>query len=155
MNYRRKETTVSDEIESICTRCKEETLHRVVAMVEGRVHLVICTRCGGQHRYRPSAEINKKGVPRPTINRARTTKATQPLRLQQHMQEWQKLKENAGELQPLPYKISTSFRANQTIEHPKFGLGFVLKVIDDNKIQVFFQNDIKVLVMNGAGANQK
>ncbi len=154
MNYRRKGTTVSDEVDSICTRCKEETIHRVVAMVEGRVHLVICTRCGGQHRYRPTIEIKQKGVPRTTINRARKTKATQPLRLQEHMREWQNLKEKAGELQSLPYEISSSYRANQAIEHPKFGLGFVLKVIDDNKIQVFFQNDIKVLVMHGAGYTQ-
>jgi hypothetical protein len=50
--------------------------------------------------------------------------------------------------------MSASYQENQAIKHTKFGLGFVLKVIDNNMIEVFFQHDIKVLAMNRAGSAQ-
>ena len=45
---------MGDETDSICPRCDDETIHRVVAMKEKKIHLVICSRCNSQHRYRPS-----------------------------------------------------------------------------------------------------
>ncbi|MBF0508533.1 MAG: hypothetical protein HQK57_06350, partial [Deltaproteobacteria bacterium] len=34
------------------------------------------------------------------------------------------------------------------IDHVKFGLGFVTKVIDSKKIMVMFEKEIKTMVMN-------
>ncbi|MGD8371206.1 MAG: hypothetical protein PVG64_00480 [Syntrophobacterales bacterium] len=146
-----KSTSVGDETDSNCPRCKEETIHRVVAMMEEKVHVVICTRCGSQHKYRPSLSAMRKKVPLPSERQARLLKKIVSEKASQDgesLEDWRKLKEFAGEVQPLPYDQSVSYHENQAIEHPTFGLGFVRTVIDASKVEVVFEHEVKVLAMN-------
>ena len=142
---------MGDETDSICPRCDDETLHRVVAMKEKKIHLVLCSRCNSQHRYRPSLATITRKVPLPSERQARVLKKVESARTsrpQMSLKEWQALKEVAGEMEPLPYDSSASYSEKQIVSHPTFGLGFVRKVIDNSKIEVVFEYEVKVLVMN-------
>ena len=142
---------MGDEVDSICTRCKGETIHRVVAMVEGKVHLVLCTRCNSQHRYRPSLEAIRRKVPLPSERQARVIKKMESAQgsfSSETRRTWQNLKERAKEREPLPYNPAVAYSENQAIVHPSFGLGFVYKVIDTSKMEVLFEHGVKTLVMN-------
>jgi hypothetical protein len=142
---------VGDEIDCACSRCKDETIHRVVAMAAGKIHLVICSRCGSQHRYRPSlADLTKK-VPLPSERQARVLKKIASTKASQHeetLQEWQNFMDSAGEVEPLPYDQGISYCENQAVAHPTFGTGFVRKVIDATKMEVVFEGQVKILAMN-------
>ena len=99
-----KVTSVGDETDSNCPRCKEETIHRVVAMVEGKVHLVICSRCNSQHRYRPSLAAMRKKTPLPSERQAKILKKIEEAKRPQAkepLKDWQNFKEIAGETKPL------------------------------------------------------
>jgi hypothetical protein len=148
-----KSVSVGDEIDSRCTRCREVTIHRVVAMVEGRVHLVLCTRCNSQHRYHPPLAVRKKTVPLPSERQARVLKKLQAARTSARhpLKEWQDLRELAAAVQPLAYVQSASYREDQALIHPVFGLGFVRSVISPCKMEVVFQYEVKILVMNRPG----
>ena len=151
MNHKPKVISAGDEIDSKCTRCKEETIHRVVAMVAGEVHLVICTRCWGQHRYRPSHKDKVKRVPQITKRQNKGNGKAKKIQISPPMnglQEWQILRSDAGNLRPLPYDQYASYQVSQAIDHSIFGLGFVRKVIASTKMEVIFQREIKLLVMN-------
>ena len=142
---------MGDEIDSICSRCKEETIHRVVAMVEGKVHLVICTRCNSQHRYRPSLAAMTRKVSLPSKRQAKVLKkleSARTSRTQEFLKEWQTLKEISGEVEPLLYDPGASYSENQAVSHPTFGLGFVRKVIDTSKVEIVFEREVKILIMN-------
>lgn len=142
---------MGDEADSICPRCKEETIHRVVAMLEGKIHKVICSRCNSQHRYRPSLAAMRKKVPLPSEHQARVLKkiaSAQASHPKEILEEWRRLEEHAGEVEPLPYDLNASYEENQALTHPTFGLGFVRKVIDVSKMEVVFEHQIKILVMN-------
>ncbi len=142
---------MGDETDSICPRCKEETIHRVVAMKEKKIYLVICTRCNSQHRYRPSLATITRKVPLPSERQAKVLKKVESARTfrpQVSLKEWQALKEVAGEMETLPYDPGASYSEKQAVVHPTFGLGFVGKVIDKSKIEVVFEYEIKILVMN-------
>jgi len=146
-----KAISVGDETDSICTRCKDETIHRVVAIMEGKVHLVICTRCNSQHRYRPSLATMKRRVPLPSERQARVLKkvaSAQASHLQTTLKEWQRLQELAEDKEPLSYDLSFSYQKYQPVAHPTFGLGFVRRIIDPSKIEVVFEREVKILVMN-------
>ena len=151
MHFQKKTTSVGDEVESGCTRCKEETIHRVVAMMEGTPHLVICTRCWGQHRYRPLAEAKGKIKSQSTrlqardLVNAKMVPSSQPKEL---LEEWENHLENAASLQPESYDQSGSYETGQGLEHPIYGLGFVRKVIGGTKMEVIFKREVKLLVMN-------
>jgi hypothetical protein len=142
---------VGHEIDSNCPRCKEETIHRVVAMVDGKVHKVICTRCSGQHRYRPSLAAMRKKIPLPSKRQATVLKkvgAAKRPKPDEPLVDWQNRKEAAGELDPPRYDMSISYQENQAIDHPSFGLGFVRRVLGASKIEVVFAYQVKTLVMN-------
>lgn len=148
-----KVTSVGDETDSICPRCKEETIHRVVAMVEGNIHLVICTRCNRQHRYRPSLATMRKKTPLPSKRQARLIKKlekTKTSRPQTPLRDWQELREILAEENPSDYNPYENYKEKQVLAHPSFGLGFVRRVVDASKIEVVFEHEVKVLVMNRA-----
>ena len=153
-----KVISVGEEADSICPRCKEETIHRVVAIVERKIHLVICTRCNSQHRYRPSLAAMRKKTPLPSRRQARLikklekTKTPQP---QTPLDDWQKLREISAKVKPSDYDPGEKYRKNQAITHPTFGLGFVSRVIDASKIEVVFERQVKILVMNRPRAGQE
>ena len=146
-----KTASVGDETDSICPRCDGETIHRVVAMKEKKIHLVLCRRCNSQHRYRPSLATITRKVPLPSERQAKVLKKVESARTsrpQVSLKEWQALKEMAGEMEPLTYNPTASYSEKQIVSHPTFGLGFVRKVIDKSKIEVVFEYEVKVLVMN-------
>ena len=153
-----KTASVGDETDSICPRCDVETIHRVVAMKEKKIHLVICSRCNSQHRYRPSLATMTRKVPLPSERQAKVLKKVESARTsrpQVSLKEWQALKEVAGEMEPLPYDSSASYREKQIVSHPTFGLGFVRKLIDKSKIEVVFEHEVKILAMNRPKPGQK
>ena len=151
MNYERKPLSAGDEVISICTRCKEGTIHRVVAMVESKVHLVLCTRCEGRHRYRPPSDVKKERVVR---SGKRRVKADKTIPISQPNEEWQNLKESTVGLKSFPYDQDASYQVGHAIEHPTFGLGFVRKVIGDTKMEVVFEQATKRLIMNRTSSSQ-
>jgi hypothetical protein len=143
--------SVGDEIDSRCTRCGEETIHRIVAMVEGSVHLVICTRCGAQHRHRPSPLAKKKSVPLPTERQAKVLMKLEAARTagtRKTSREWLDFRDKTGEVSAPPYDQGSSYQEGQGLEHPVFGLGFVRRVLDGGKIEVVFEKQVKILAIN-------
>jgi hypothetical protein len=127
-------------------------------MVEDKVHLVICTRCNSQHRYRPSLAAMRKKTPLPSERQARILKKIEEANGPQAkvpVKDWQNFKEIAGETKPLDYDPSQVYSENQALTHPTFGLGFVRKVINASKVEVVFEREVKILVMNRPRSGQE
>jgi len=47
-----------------------------------------------------------------------------------------------------PYAMRREFSAGDVMNHRVFGLGIVIRAIDDSKIQVSFQDGVRLLVCN-------
>lgn len=93
----------------------------------------------------------RKKVPLPSERQARVLKkiaSGQVSRRQDSQEEWRRLKEVIGDVEPLPYYLSFTYEKNQAVAHPTFGLGFVRRVIDASKVEVIFEYETKVLAMN-------
>ncbi|MDR0620338.1 MAG: hypothetical protein LBJ61_00425 [Deltaproteobacteria bacterium] len=71
--------------------------------------------------------------------------ATEELELNKAI--WQELKARFGNVSPVPYNLAGNYGLDQVLSHDKFGLGFVTKVIEPNKIEVHFDGFVKTLVM--------
>lgn len=142
---------VGGEIDAVCTRCKILTNHRIVAMVEGMVKRVICLTCQSQHNYRqPPGEKKAAGARVLRVSRE-MKKTTAPEGGARVFAQWVKSKEDLGEAAPRPYSIQAFFETGEALAHPKFGLGFVQKVIPPNKIEVMFEAEIKTLAAGHNG----
>lgn len=130
------EHIVGGEISSWCTKCKQILGHTIVALVDALPKKVKCNTCNGNHNYREKAPrprkpaIPKKGAP-----------AEQATFLS-------RLNDDYDFSHAEQYKMGHSYKADQVINHPNFGVGLVVLVIDWTKIEVLFKSGTKRLVQN-------
>jgi hypothetical protein len=135
---------VGKEILSNCSKCKLILAHIIVTMKSAtEPDKVMCKTCKSTQSFKdPSAKKKKTSVEK-VIKTARaggSRKATESVG-----ELWTKAlnKATAGDKE---YSIRGSFQTGDVINHPTFGQGIVEKLIDDNKIEVLFQDDYRTLM---------
>jgi hypothetical protein len=128
---------VGGEVDSFCTRCEMTLAHTVIAMVDGRPVKVECNTCHGVHRFRGG------GSTAPSRPAAAATPRPARERITISFDEVLRGKKLAMARR---YSAKTTYQADDVIEHPTFGIGWVSNVRDATKIEVTFRSDVKVLV---------
>jgi hypothetical protein len=145
-----KKLSAGDIIEARCTKCREVLNHRIVAMVEEKVVRVECNTCNGVHNYYPPPSAKEVKAPR-SVSGSKPRSATVNPRVpkkdpvEAEREEWASLQPSFNVDKALPYDMNGRFQAKNLVQHPSFGLGIVKAVIVPNKIQVLFQDGIKLL----------
>lgn len=61
---------------------------------------------------------------------------------------WQRLHDEFGTDHPQPFDISAELSPNDVVEHPEFGIGFVVELIHPQKVEVLFSEGLKKLACN-------
>jgi len=128
---------VGAEVEAHCPKCRADTTHVVVSKYEDEIRRVQCNPCGDVHAYRkPKGET-------PEEEEAPTT----PKKKQKARPTWEQMMAKAKK-GPRPYAINEYYKENEVLSHPKFGNGFISENIGEDKIEVTFQTDKRVLIHN-------
>jgi len=130
--YRRP--SVGKEVVSYCGRCKDERTHIVSAMDGEVVSRVTCSTCGSLHNFKQKPEPRRSG--RPAAARAPKQKAGARFTIEPRGRTVKS------------YSMQSLFSTGDVIDHPKFGLGEVQTSLQPNKIEVRFQEGIKLLLHN-------
>jgi hypothetical protein len=133
---------VGAEVEAHCPKCKADTQHVVISKYEDEIRRVQCNPCGDVHPYRkPRGETDEEAEPTPAAKKkAAKAKPT-----------WDQVMAKNAKKTPKPYQLGEFFKEMELISHPKFGVGFVTENIGDDKIEVSFKEDKRVLVHNRKG----
>jgi len=120
------------ELDAYCTKCKLILAHVIIAMKGNRVAKVECNTCHNTHAYRASIPGSR--------TRARKTArgASAP--------SYSQLMEGRDLSTATKYKMAVTFQEGQVVDHTRFGIGLVTRVLSDAKIQVVFPEVLKVLV---------
>jgi hypothetical protein len=132
--------TVGKDVLSYCSKCKLNLGHMIVAMKDSKhIAKVKCNTCGTMHAYKDPSMAKP--------NKTRTKKTTDtPSKVVSVSDLWMEKISNSKK-KSMPYAIDSKFVEGDIIDHLKFGPGIVEKVVDD-KIEVIFRHEIKVLVHN-------
>jgi Zn ribbon nucleic-acid-binding protein len=144
-----RKLSAGDIIDARCTRCREILNHRIVAMVEDKVVRVECNTCGGVHNYYPPPTAKEARVQK----LAKTSESSRPSSSrvskkdphESDREEWASLRPTIQIDRAVDYDMNGSYRVNALLNHSVFGLGFVKNLIAPNKMQVLFQDGIKLL----------
>jgi len=129
------------EVLSYCGKCKLPIGHIIVSMKDEKtLGKVQCNTCQAVHMYKDPATKTKKvkASKLPTTRRKTGKKSISVGEL--WIQEMGKFKGTAR-----PYSIRDIFILGDIIDHKKFGPGIIQEIID-NKIEVLFQHEMKLLV---------
>lgn len=132
------------EIVTHCSRCKLDLNHMITLMADGLPKKVLCLTCQSEHVYR---DPQRRVAAKPARARLAPVSGHAVAKARQSREEsdW-RLKLNDKSCTPEPYGIDKSYVADQHVYHPKFGLGVVVGFVHPDKIQIYFDDGVKVLM---------
>jgi hypothetical protein len=147
------------EVDSWCTKCRMDLLHRIIAVHNGRIIRVECRTCNGHHNYRKP----KSGVAEPKAAASRATPTERPRTgssapsarrsaaveaERQRETTWQKAVLGQPVTSFKAYRASQTFQLGELIRHGKFGDGYIVRVIDRQKVEVMFKDGPRLLAQS-------
>lgn len=141
------ELSVGKEVLSHCSKCKLTLAHIIVTMKDSKTpDKVQCKTCKATHSFKdPSATKAKTSVNK-VIKSAKAKSRTGSRRSTETVAELWTKAISKSTMETKSYTIRGSFITGDIIDHPTFGQGVVEKLIDDNKIEVLFQDDYRTLM---------
>lgn len=137
------------EIDAYCTKCRMDLGHRIVAMVGTAPKRVECQTCGSHHNYRPPKTAAKRHNSAKTRSTRKTPsqRATQTAKAEaDRRSEWERRVLGQATAAFTRFKITETFAPDQLVIHKKFGEGYVLEVLEDDKVSIMFADGAKTLV---------
>lgn len=121
-----------------CKKCETERYQVVIAHATPKSARLECEVCKTKNLM--NIVEPKKG------GRAAVPKKKSASKAASELARWQQLRETNGG-KPTPYNMKVSFETGAALEHPKFGLGFVIHSTAQS-IQVVFEDTERSLVHN-------
>lgn len=118
-----------------CSKCEGEKYHRVLAHPTPKSAKIECEICGKKSTFKLSSP--KK--PRVAGAKKAAVSATKK------RDEWLNLVQQNDGSNARTYSIREKFKANEKIEHVKFGVGFIMGVAGD-RVTVLFEDGEKTLI---------
>ena len=124
-----------------CGKCKRESAHVIMSMVDRKPARVICKTCQSQHNYRSESVKTNKSKSSSSLPKA-------PRTFVKNSEYWEQKLASRKSDQTKPYKPQANFMKGDVIQHSKFGLGIVEEIITSSKILVLFRDEERTLVQN-------
>ena len=124
--------TAGADTDAYCSKCKLVLAHVIIAMKGSKPARVECKTCKGIHTYK----ANPPGTKKTTTKRAARSVAS----------DYDNLMNGRDIASARRYVISERFTEQEVIDHKKFGLGLVQRVLSDKKVEVAFPDGARVLV---------
>jgi len=153
--------SVGMEIESMCSKCKDATVHMIEVIKNDIPTRVLCKSCHSSHRYRApetaavATTVTRKKVSAKSTGLKKTAAKTAVTRTRKtvstktpEQRKWSRLCNKFNIENPKEYVMNEKFLEHDAIQHKKFGLGVVVEILDPNKMSVAFEEGIKTLVHN-------
>ena len=142
--------SVGDNIDAYCLKCKLVLAHVIMFKVDGVVNRVKCKTCGAEHKYRGAVPGVKKSaaVRSPGVGRVKKPTAVKEAVNNAPLQWDLKSRNLPPETAIRDYTIKDTYKVNQVINHPTFGIGFVEKVASDKSVYILFHDAVRLMGMN-------
>jgi hypothetical protein len=135
--------TAGADTDAYCNKCKLVLAHVIIAVKNtargSRPARVECKTCGAVHAFRAEAPGAKKKTTRRSS--AKSAAAAQQA-------DYEGLMEGRDIAGADKYKMTQIFSEKDVVNHKTFGVGLVMRVLSDDKIEVSFPAALKILVHN-------
>jgi hypothetical protein len=151
---------VGGEVVSYCTKCRLDLDHRVIAMVGSTPVKVECRTCGSHHKYRKPASEREREQKAASVSSSPSTKSRSGVSTPRSASAralaeaeadndrergWQAKIAGQGSAAFAVYSPKRVFGSGELMRHPKFGDGYVLRVVDATKVEVMFKDGARLL----------
>ncbi len=135
---------VGGEVDSFCTRCNMNLAATILAMVGTKIVRVRCNTCGSDRTFRGVQPLEKK-APSLARSKAPSTASPRTPRAVTVVLGFDEQLKGKDISRAKKYSPKDSYKVDDVINHPSFGLGFVTAVRSD-KVDIAFKSFEKTLV---------
>jgi hypothetical protein len=145
---------VGGEVDAFCTRCRLTLAHTILAMVGTKIVRVRCNTCGGDHAFRSAPGTTDKPSASARASASGGTRAPRASRVSEEEKVIISFEQQlAGkDIANAPrYSPKDTYKVDQVLHHPTFGLGLVTAVRGE-KVDITFKSETKTLVHGRGGA---
>mgnify|MGYP001263837666 CR=1 FL=1 len=132
--------SVGEDVDAWCSKCKMELAHTIIAIIDELPKKVKCNTCGGQHNYRLKPGKKSDGKIRKTNRKTKSSISNLEI-YESHLAGFDLSRATK-------YKMEGSFTQDEVIDHPFFGAGIVVSVVNSKKIEILFKEGTRLLVQN-------
>jgi hypothetical protein len=133
-----------------------DLLHRIIAMEGPKIARVECRTCNGHHNYRRPKSAPASAVTKSERAPAKgsTTRAAPAMSMRkqaahdlerQREVTWEKAVLGKPVTSFRAYRASQTFSSGDLIRHGKFGDGYIVRIIDRQKVEVMFKDGPRTL----------
>lgn len=130
---------VGGEVDVMCTRCKMLLAHTILAIDGARPARVKCNTCHTDRSYRAPEGSN----PRPRKEPSEPAKPGRAGLVKES--DFDRLMKGRDFSKNTRYSVKVTFKLEDVVDHPTFGLGLVTSVKGPEKVEVLFKDGPKVL----------
>jgi hypothetical protein len=144
-------SSVGKNVDAQCTKCGLLLAHIVLYELNGAIARVKCKTCGAEHKYRgPKPRMTKSEIQSVRTRQVRTkaTPAGKPSETEDRQRWHAKRRELTENDAVIPYRVADGYKKEETISHPSFGVGFVEKIVGEQRMYVLFEDGLKYIVMD-------
>jgi len=131
----RKILAPGDQVEARCTKCRRNTNHTIVVIMDEVPFRVQCNICERQHNYRLPVEPGAKKKAAPQKSPARNTES----------KKWEAQCESLQDKPVKKYSIDGEYKVGDLISHQSFGLGVVQRLAGSQKVEILFESGLKIM----------
>jgi hypothetical protein len=146
---------VGGEVDAFCTRCRLTLAHTILAMVGTKIVRVRCNTCGGDHAFRSAPGTTDKPSPSSRASggasSSRAPRASRPTAEEKVIISFEEQLAGKDLANAPRYSPKDTYKVDQVIQHPTFGLGLVTAVRGE-KVDITFKSETKTLVHGRGGA---
>jgi hypothetical protein len=129
---------VAKKIYYPCKKCECERYHVVTSHTGPTTARLECEVCKSKSAFKlDEPKTSRVAVPKKSPSKAR---------IAGHVARFGELRDK-NDSKPRPYNMKTGFEVGSVLDHPKFGLGFVI-LATGQAIQVVFEDEERSLVHN-------
>ncbi len=136
---------VGGEIDAQCNRCDLNLAHTIIAMVGPKVVKVKCNTCGSDHQYRGEQPLVKPQSFAAPRRASSSSGASSTPRAPKVVVSWEDQFKGRDLASAKKYSPRETFKVDDVVDHPTFGLGLVREVRGD-KVDIGFKQHDKTLV---------
>jgi hypothetical protein len=142
---------VGGEVDAFCTRCRLTLAHTILAMVGTKIARVRCNTCNGDHAYRSAPGTTDKPSASSRASSSSTPKASRATAEEKLVISFEEQLAGKDLANAPRYSAKDTYKVDQVLQHPTFGLGLVTAVRGD-KVDITFKSETKTLVHGRGGA---
>jgi hypothetical protein len=137
---------VAKSFYTLCKKCECDRYHVVLAHTSSTTAKIECEVCKSRKSYSlPKTGSDSSSARRLSGAGSAAKKAAASAR--SHTGQFEIYNTNKMAEEATPYSIKGSFAETQKLNHPKFGVGFVVKTYND-KVDVIFSDEVRTLMHN-------